>query len=90
MDGRVTLTRLVALNAYCDLSKNIKDYPFDSHECPIRFGSFTYNKNQLKLSIKNIEIYRKMPPIKRKNVDNWAASRRDFISIDFNGSRGMS
>ena len=93
MDGRVTMTRLVTISAHCDLGKDVGDYPFDQHDCPLRFGSLNYVAENLILNIVRWQNYKKIPPygISRDSIflNKWNETRRDFRSLDFKATRGM-
>ena len=47
IDGRVKMKRFVKITAFCDTGLNVVDYPFDRHDCDIRFGSYDVDKRFL-------------------------------------------
>ena len=88
MDGRVMMTRFVIVTAYCDLGKNVQDYPFDIHNCLLRFGSLNHGSDKLRLNTNRWKTYQDVPPYGIANISKWYETRRDFRSLDFTSSRG--
>ena len=46
-DGLTTWLAPIILKSKCDI--DVKHFPFDTQHCPLKFGSWTYDKSRLDL-----------------------------------------
>ena len=82
------MKRFVKITAFCDTGLNVVDYPFDRHNCDIRFGSYDMNDHQLILTTKKWDYFSKVEPANEDLRRQWEYIRNDFRTIDFSESRG--
>jgi len=87
MDGKVRMKRFVKIVAFCDTGAKVVDYPFDRHNCEIRFGTYDMPKKQLVLNINKWNDYSNVPPPDAHNYEKWDAVRSDSRTLDFSESR---
>jgi len=87
MNGKVRMKRFVKIVAFCDTGARVVDYPFDRHNCDIRFGTYDMPMKQLVLSIDKWQAYSEIPPSDISYKPTWDSVRTDSRTIDFSESR---
>ena len=82
------MKRFVKITAFCDTGLKVVDYPFDQHNCDIRFGSYDMDNTQLILAIDKWNDFRQIEPSNDRLVEIWDSIKDDSRTVDFSESRG--